>query len=641
MGIKAKIASLVVDISANSAKYNAELKKSKTNLKKWSADVKKIAKVGGVALAGAATASAGALAVLTTRSMENINTTAAFADKLGITTKALAAMRLQAEQNGVATGSLDSGLERLARRASQAATGVGLAVSSFKELQLDAKELNKLSPDKQFHAVANALERVNNQNARNRLASKIFGINANDLVNMMKDTTAETARAAREADLLGLAVSRVDAAKIEAAKGAGDNARQAMEGLGNTIAIKVAPFIADVKNRFYEAALQAGGFSETVDKGMRYAVKTVGFLANAVQGVKVAWAAVKMTAVGSVSAMLTGIEMTYRGFVKLVNLVPGVNIALSETEGIAVWASKSRDELTRLRDELHEVAMEKLPSEHLEEYVAKVQEVAQKSAEAVAASKEELGRFDNVDNFVEIDVDKIQNELERGTEKFAEAYQRRQDMLNQALLTEQITHERHWEITQLNFKKYQDEQAEYKKQVNQMMLTDSQSFFSNMATLSESGNKRMAAIGKVAARLSVIMGTIDAAQSSFAHAAKWGGYPAGVAAATAATVAGMMRLRQINTAGSGSLSSGSGGFSGGTTFDQNLPNSSVTSSDIPSALDRRDTESRVVIQGDYYAQGSVQAMDSQSFAEFAQRNRTAIVDATEAELNEYGRSLAV
>jgi len=640
MGIKAKIASLVVDLSANSAKYNAELDKSRNKTKQWSGDVKKIAKIGGIALAGAATASAGALTVLTARSIESVSATAEFADKLGMSTKMLAAMRLQAEQNSVAVGSLDGGLERLARRASQAADGTGMATRSFKELKLDAKELSRLSPDKQFHLVADALERVNNQNARNRLASKIFGNNANDMINMMKNSAAETARAADEADRLGLAVSRVDAAKIEAAKGAGDNARRAMEGLGNTLAIKVAPFIADIKNRFYEAALQAGGFSETIDKSMKWAVKAVGWLSNSVRGMQVLWKGAQLLVATFVSTTLSNLEILANQIVKVANLIPRVNVKLDPNSGLALYADIARNRVSELKNEMQDLVMKKLPSENLEEYVSKVQEVAQKTAEEAAKTKESLQRFETVEDFVEIDVDKIQRELDRSVEAFADAYQRRQDMLNEALLSEQITHERHWEITQKNFKKFQDDQAEYKRDLNQMMLADSQSFFANMATLSQSGNKRLASIGKAAARISVIMGTIDAAQSSFAHAAKWGGYPAGVAAAAAATVAGMMRLRQINTAGSGSLSSGSGGFSGGTTFDQNLPNSSITSSNIPGASERRETEGRVIIQGDYYAQGSVQAMDSQSFSEFAQRNRTAIVDATEAELNEYGRSLA-
>lgn len=95
------------------------------------------------------------------------------------------------------------------------------------------------------------------------------------------------------------------------------------------------------------------------------------------------------------------------------------------------------------------------------------------------------------------------------------------------------------------------------------------------------------------------------------------------------------------------MSIGGGGGAGGssTSFDSTgttLSNNDSSNQQMiyaQSAEDRRQQPQGLVIQGDYYAQGSVQAMDSESFAEFARRNRSAIASATEEELNEYGLSL--
>lgn len=95
-----------------------------------------------------------------------------------------------------------------------------------------------------------------------------------------------------------------------------------------------------------------------------------------------------------------------------------------------------------------------------------------------------------------------------------------------------------------------------------------------------------------------------------------------------------------------SMGGGSGGSSGGSSFDSTgttLSNNDYAANQQmiyeQAAADRRQQQQGIVIQGDYYSQGAVQAMDSESFADFARRNRSAIASATEEELNEYGQSL--
>lgn len=644
MSLKAKIASLVVDLSANSASFNAELKKSKKETSAWAEEVKNKAKIGGLALAAAATAATAGLTALARQRMVDIDSMTKHADKIGISTQALAGLRHQAELNGVAQNNLDMGLQRMVRRVAEAANGTGEAVSALAELRLNAQAMKQMSPDQQFAAIAERMKDIDSQSDRVRIAFKLFDSEGVGLVNTMRDGAAGISAATAEAEALGLAVSRVDAAKIEAANDAGYRASQVWTGLGNTLAVKVSPYIAAMKTEFFNSAVEANGFRDVVDKAMSFTVKAIGYVGNAIRGMQLLWKGAQLLVATFVATSLQNLESLAQGAIKVTNLLPFVDVKLDPNSGIALMADVARARVAELKDEMHAVAMQELPSEKIEKWSNDVVENATAAAKAVAkvAESTQAGSQQVTDDqkptATAKDAERVSSELTRGTEHYLEAYERRQQIIDNALAAKQISEERHFEISKQNWSNYQNAIAEEAVNNHKMMVDSSKGFFANLATLSDHGNKKLAAIGRAAARINVAISTIEAAQNAYTWAAKWGGVPAGVAAAAAATIAGLMRLRAINTAGSGSGSTGSGGLSGGTTFDQNLPNAAATVSDIPGGASRRDS-GRVVIQGDYYAQGAVQAMDSESFAEFAQRNRSAIANATESELNEYGRSL--
>jgi hypothetical protein len=96
-----------------------------------------------------------------------------------------------------------------------------------------------------------------------------------------------------------------------------------------------------------------------------------------------------------------------------------------------------------------------------------------------------------------------------------------------------------------------------------------QQFFSDLSTLTQSGNKKLFEIGKAAARVNVAIDTNEAAMKAYKWAAGWGGPVAGGVAAAAAIAAGGIRLQAINSTsfggGGGSASASAGGGSAAAT----------------------------------------------------------------------------
>lgn len=637
MGIKAKIASLVVDLTANSASYNNELKKSKKETHAWAKDVKRLAKVGAAAIAAAGATSAAGLAVLTAESMKSIDLLAKTSDKLGIATEKLAGYRHQAELNGVAQRSLDNSLQAMVRRVSEAADGMGTASRALDELGINAKALENLSPDQQFSKIAKEMEKVKNQADKIKLSYQIFGREGIGMVNVMRGGSAAMAEAVKEAEQLGIAINRVDAAKIEMANDAAYRSGQVWKGLGNTLAISVSPFITALKTDFVESAKSSNGFRDQVASGMSVVSKAVGFAGNAVHGMRLVWKGTQLVVATFIAESLTHLNSLSRGIVDFANLIPGINIELDPNSGISGFAKVAQSQVAKLKRELHDTAMQELPSEKVDKYFKKIQSEAQKAAEEVAkvASGGKATGGVDIPTTSTSDIDRIANELSAQNESARDAYNRRQEIIDNALVNKQVSEERHLELSGNAWKKHQEELSRIDEARAKARIQSGKQIFGDLATLAQHGNKRLQSIGKAAAKVNIAIGTVEAAQSAYKHAASWGGVTAGVLAAAAATTAGWMRYRAVDSAGSGSSA---GGLSGSTTFDQNLPDAAVSIDNIPSASERRSTPALHV--ENYYAEGAVAAIDTQSFSEAMMNNRESVAGATEAHLNEYGHSLA-
>jgi hypothetical protein len=207
------------------------------------------------AAAGLVVASAGAaFANLTRQSFATIDSLGKTADKIGLTTEALAGLRHAGELTGVAQNTLDQALQRVTRRVAEAAKGTGEAKGALQELGIDAKKLVNLPLDVQMGIIADQMNLVENQADRVRLSMKLFDSEGVALVNTLKLGSSGLANAAIEAEGFRLAVSRIDAQKIEDANDAISRLGAAIKGLANSVAVSIAPIVEEL----------AGGFSKAI-----------------------------------------------------------------------------------------------------------------------------------------------------------------------------------------------------------------------------------------------------------------------------------------------------------------------------------------------------------------------------------------
>lgn len=190
--------------------------------------------------------SVGAFVGMTRQALMVGDALAKTADKLGLTTEALAGLQFAAKLAGIQTRTFDMGLQRMVRRIAEAAIGTGEAKDALRQLGIDVKRVAKLDADQQFLAIVRAMQSVENQSERVRLAFKLFDSEGVALVNLLNKGEGAIQAAQRQAQLLGVTLSRADASAIERVNDAFTRAKTAVMGMWQTLTIRLAPTLERV-----------------------------------------------------------------------------------------------------------------------------------------------------------------------------------------------------------------------------------------------------------------------------------------------------------------------------------------------------------------------------------------------------------
>jgi len=204
------------------------------------------------------------IAVLVKQQMAAVDAAAKWSDRLGMGTEALIGLQHAAELSGVAVNQVNLAFQRMTRRVAEAAQGTGESQAALKELGLDATALAGQSPDQTFLAIADALGDVTSQSDRVRLAFKLFDSEGVAMVNLLKAGRVGILAMMQDAEDLGLTLSRLDAAQIEAANDALTRAKAATQGLARQIALDLAPYVAGLADQFTTAATSGQDFGDTM-----------------------------------------------------------------------------------------------------------------------------------------------------------------------------------------------------------------------------------------------------------------------------------------------------------------------------------------------------------------------------------------
>lgn len=446
------MAEITANIGANIDPLERGLNRAQSLLRRFGRQFQQLARrvaqfTTGIAAAGAALGS-----VLVKKSLASIDSMAKLARQLGTTTESLGVMERAAVLSGTSLSELQRPAIRMNQVLGEAARGAGTGAKALELLNLRAEDLMALPFDKRLQVIAQRMQEMNlNAQQQSDIMAQL-GDSRGRLFNLMEDGAAVLQRATREATAFGLAVSDVDAAQIEAANDALSTIGAVITGIGNRIAVFLAPLLEKIGTSFATAAVESEGFRAQIEASFTFMTRAAGFVADAVHlitaGLKTVNVGVNMVGNAFIQAAasiergfreaLDGSIQKVNNLIAALNLVPGVEIDpvadLTDRgfgQGIQRFAAESRRLVAESRLDLMQTLNEPLPSDSIKAWLAEVDRASQEATRRVVDSRQTM-----VAASMEIDNEQEAREREKA-ERDLERQKQKLDVFTLALLTEE------------------------------------------------------------------------------------------------------------------------------------------------------------------------------------------------------------
>lgn len=326
-------------------------------------------------LAAAASAAGAALAVgLTARSMEVIDRQSKLAYSLGGTVESLQSLTHAADLAGVSSEELAKSVGRMNQRFAEAArTGKGDAYEALRRMGLAAQDLLKLNVDERMAVLADRFKALGYTTAQQAEVLKNFGVRGQAMLTVFEGGGASIRAARDDVKAFGVALSNIDAIKVEQANDAWTTAKLLFTGIGNQLAVQLAPLIKHLGDEFAEAGRKSGGFADTIADSVSKAIQIWGFFARQSNMQWSAFYTIAENVAGAINTAIRAINSVELGMRKIFGGVPVLIEEISNDYG-------------KLRD-----ALVKPPSaEDWDKWWAEIKRKASESAQEIADARDTM-----------------------------------------------------------------------------------------------------------------------------------------------------------------------------------------------------------------------------------------------------------
>jgi len=255
----ANIARLGVVLGLNTAEFQSGLKGAMAGLDK----VKNAAVVVGTAIIAAGTA----MAYMTKKSIDNMDTLAKQAQMAGITTESLSALSYAADLAGVSQDSLVTSMARLSKGMSDAAQGTGEAIKGFQALNIDYKNLE--STDEALLQISERFSQLADGTNKTAIAISLFGRSGAQLIPFLNGGREGAEKLRIEAEKLGLVIGGETSKSAEVFNDSLTQLGSIFTGLANEMATATLPLLNSITQALFNSYVESDQFRVGIQEIIR------------------------------------------------------------------------------------------------------------------------------------------------------------------------------------------------------------------------------------------------------------------------------------------------------------------------------------------------------------------------------------
>jgi len=441
----ATIGKISVALVASTKPFERGMKRAQKTTKRFSASVAgmagRLAKVGLVAGAAAL----GGIALLVRHQLKLIDATAKMSRALGISVASLQALRLAASLGGVGADQLDKGLKRMIKTVGDAARGLSTAKDALGTFGLDAEQLSGQRPDEIFKMIADRVKAAGNNVTTLTALMDIFGTRVGpEMISMLAQGRAGIEAIERETQALGLAMSGVDTAKVEAANDAWTRLKAIFTGIAQKITVELAPFITALVTKLVEVGSAGSTMGGFVTNAVEMIAKGIALTANVLQKFVLGWQILGDVGIDVVQLQIKGIRKIAEALEWVLDKLGIVDAGwTSAFDSIEAKVQEVEDSLKRgIADNLESIANGGW-GKTITDGFDSIRRAAQEAAESVAGNTDEFNRMAEGLAEAATAMKKLQSAAERvfdatrtPMERFAKEMEKLKELFGKQLINE-------------------------------------------------------------------------------------------------------------------------------------------------------------------------------------------------------------
>lgn len=257
--------SIVIDLLMKTGSFETDTGRAEKRLQQF----KKEAQDAGAAIGAAFLGFASAAAVLVKGSIDAFDATAKLASSVGITSESLSALSYAADLSGISQEELGSSLARLARSASDAASGAKEQAAAFDLLGVSVKGADGQlkNTDVLLAEIADKFASYKDGAAKTALAQEVFGKSGAKLIPLLNAGAAGIEELKKEAEALGLVFGGDTGPQAELFNDNISRLRGAVKGLSNGVAIELLPTLSNLSTKLLDSAKSSGVLDQAARAG--------------------------------------------------------------------------------------------------------------------------------------------------------------------------------------------------------------------------------------------------------------------------------------------------------------------------------------------------------------------------------------
>ena len=264
------------------------------------------------------------------------------AKKTGLSTESISALRVAADQSGIALGSIETAVKKMQLGMVDAGSASDELKKAFVGMGSNINDIfaKGTTPEIQFEMLGNAIGNVKDPAERTRLAIETFGKAGTDLLPMFEAGNFSMEEASKHAKELGLSFDEARIQTALLADEALDNLQSSMEGVSNSVAASLAPMLTNLITKIQPIIYAV---VDWISKNPELTAQLIAVAAGLTGIMAVAPLVVAgVTAIGTIFAFIVSpIGLVVAGIVALIAVITAVimNWDLLKLKTMEVWNS--------------------------------------------------------------------------------------------------------------------------------------------------------------------------------------------------------------------------------------------------------------------------------------------------------------